>query len=83
MFPSQHRIKHDVGDVRLLVILNPEQDETEQRAEFRTAHEIAHHWCGHCVGSARTPEEYEQLEQEADSQANEWGFPGKSTRMAR
>ena len=80
-FPSQHRSKPDFGGIRLLVIVACEEGESDEKIEFRVAHEIAHHWLGHFEGSASTPEAYERQEQEADCLANLWGFVGSSTRV--
>lgn len=80
-FPSQHKSDKNFGDIRLLVIVAREKTDTDERAEFLIAHEIAHHWYGHFVGSAKNNDEYERQEQEADSQANAWGFHGTSTRI--
>ena len=81
-FPSQHRSQEDFGAIRLLVIVTREEDELDEKIEFRVAHEIAHHWLGHYEGSANTDEAYELQERKADSMANSWGFAGRSERVA-
>ncbi len=75
--PSEQRSKERTTPSRLIIVL---VEFDEERAEFTVAHEISHHWLGHDVSAGC--ENYERQEKEADAQANEWGFQGKSIRVA-
>ena len=72
--PSEHKTD---DDVRLLIIVQDDGDESEDRSEFQIAHEIAQHWCRH---SDRRANGYE-LQEQANLCANNWGYPGSSTRV--
>lgn len=63
----------------LIVSIAGDSNETEERQEFRIAHELAHLRLNHpdYMGG----ELYERCEQEADNLANEWGFSGRSNRV--
>ncbi len=79
-FPSDHRCDAPFGGIRLMIIVQRCDDDTEADRRFLVAHEIAHHVCGHFEGSAKTPAEFERQEEAADRLANEWGFAGKGNR---
>ena len=83
LFPSEHRCQAPLGDIRLLIIVTEQKDDSQDDVLHRIAHEIAHHWLGHHEGSAKDLAGYESQEVAADSLANSWGFPGVGTRLNR